>query len=706
MVYSLVFVLISLTNAKDDDVIITNHLTYHEVLDNSQIKYASIPRDGVDASHIKRVHFHTHHRDLTLNIRQSTDIFTDDFDFTDVNDKLTLIDKNTFYTGYLEGDDFSDVTIRIKNDVITGSIKTKNGTFYMEPLLDYVDGVHAHQMIVYTKSNIRQNIRLRSKTVSNNSVGLFIDSIHGEEKVSNEKVHRARRATASQSKCDNVPEKNICPIYLVADYTFFKYIGQGNLENTIYHMIQAFRVANQILKKTKWNDGIGCHVGLGIKGIEVYETDGPETPRFNRKIEEEVELDHNIYLSRFNKDKYLLPKWNDYKFCLAHVFTYRSFKEDLLGLAYIGEICNEQNVAFSNYFNSARNTRLDTSVANLVTAHEIVHNFGARHDNTDFLDQSACNPEDGNTGNFLMHDTIISGDKDNNDVLSPCSKESVSKILKSRLNDCFVKQNGSFCHNGVVEDKEECDPGILWTDDKCCDKNCRFKGNAQCSDVNHVCCSNCRFTKTRNKICRHRNNNTCHDNIFCDGFTSSCPVGTDRLLSDNSICDFGRGNCINGRCISVCDQRGEKEIACASCYWCCIDSKTNVSQLVRPRMDGVPCSIDKEIGKCVQGSCIKIKKDLNLFKDFTFSKLGRFLKQNIVGTICVFSLFFWAPVACFVNYLDKKQDVEDVFYNQWSHPNNSRLVLDRGARRRLRQFFKKEGGSAKRVSGARFHITS
>ena len=49
---------------------------------------------------------------------------------------------------------------------------------------------------------------------------------------------------------------------------------------------------------------------------------------------------------------------------------------------------------------------------------------------------------------------------------------------------CFTEPEESFCGNLRVEGDEECDAGLLGSEDTdaCCDENCKLRANAKCSD--------------------------------------------------------------------------------------------------------------------------------------------------------------------------------------------------------------------------------
>lgn len=60
---------------------------------------------------------------------------------------------------------------------------------------------------------------------------------------------------------------------------------------------------------------------------------------------------------------------------------------------------------------------------------------------------------------------------------SPCSLRSIRKVLQAKSARCFSEPEESFCGNLRVEGNEECDAGLLGTEDNdsCCDKNCKLR---------------------------------------------------------------------------------------------------------------------------------------------------------------------------------------------------------------------------------------
>ena len=179
------------------------------------------------------------------------------------------------------------------------------------------------------------------------------------------------------------------------------------------------------------------------------------------------------------------------------MFTYQEFDHNVLGLAYvaspltysIGGVCSRPttsqrkklfvNTGLSSYRSTnVFQKRLMQREAELVTAHELGHNWGSEHDplNPD------CTPSSGtNGGNFIMYAYLNGGHERNNYYFSSCSINSISQVLKSKAT-CFLEEISKLCGNDRVEEGEECDAGQASLDDsdKCCDSKCRLRVNAQC----------------------------------------------------------------------------------------------------------------------------------------------------------------------------------------------------------------------------------
>ena len=414
---------------------------------------------------------------------------------------------------------------------------------------------------------------------------------------------------------------------------------------------------------------------------------------------------------------------------MAHLFTYQDFAKGVIGLAYVaspslsrvGGICTANyrdqqrmrylNCALSSSVNWGR--RLLTVEADLVTAHELGHNFGANHDPSN---HDLCAPSAVNGGKYIMYATSVSGERVNNRLFSSCSKESISKVLAAKRRLCFKNQQNAFCGNSLVEVGEECDSGLK--ESKCCNIDCKFHNRTfQCSDENHACCKNCRIAP-ETQPCREKFEIECNDTTLCNGRNKTCPPESPPLTGNS--CGFRKGKCKDGSCLSICSLKNKTRCTCTgenSCKVCCKDSDSEPCEAYKEKgqlvneNDGIPCLLRDEQGQCVQGKCEKSQQNVedeftSLLKDFTFSKFARFLEQNIVGTILFFSLLVWIPASCIVNYIDKRDEEHEAQMKQWLNPSNKDLTINAG---KWKMLFKGSsiGGAGKKAGlRSQYHISS
>ena len=383
--------------------------------------------------------------------------------------------------------------------------------------------------------------------------------------------------------------------------------------------------------------------------------------------------------------------WSSY--CLAHLFTYQSYENSVLGLAYVssplhyelGGICSRQtfrsanrqpvslNIGLSSYKSVSRNQgRLLQREAELVTAHEFGHNWGSEHDPVG----SDCSPSSGGQGgNYIMYAYSNTGHDRNNYHFSTCSINAISQVLKTKSEQCFVSEKLSYCGNDRIEYGEECDagPDTRLGNDPCCDKNCKLKPNAQCSDSNHNCCLKCKIAPRDYKCYSSPNYLECfEDHSFCDGQHYECP--TQKPKPVNSIChSFDFGKCDStGHCLSICHQRGTAYTSCLcsdneeKCQICCRETIGNRSGQCRPfnemfNLNNLINPYYLTNGRaCIDGLCENFKckqkvKDYvtrfwRVIQTVTVSSFAEFMKRNIVGTIIIISLLVWIPSSCCIHF--------------------------------------------------------
>ena len=306
-------------------------------------------------------------------------------------------------------------------------------------------------------------------------------------------------------------------------------MGGSNSKTTVNYLISLIDRVHKIYEDTVWRDTMdsGGFSGMGfiIKKIVVHRK--PTTVR-------EGEVHYNMFRSSWDVRNLLEVFSREYThkdFCLAHLFTDIKFEGGILGLAYVGSprrnsvggICtpeyfkNGYTLYLNSGLSSSRNhygQRVITREADLVTAHEFGHNWGSEHD----PDIPECSPSASQGGSYLMYTYSVSGYDVNNKKFSPCSLRFIRKVLLAKSSRCFTEPEESFCGNLRVEGDEECDAGLLGSEDRdaCCDENCKLRENAICSDKNSPCCHMCQYMAVNAK-CRTANYATCEKEAECTG---------------------------------------------------------------------------------------------------------------------------------------------------------------------------------------------
>ena len=290
------------------------------------------------------------------------------------------------------------------------------------------------------------------------------------------------------------------------------------------------------------------------------------------------------------------------------MFTFQAFEGNVLGLAYVssprtysyGGMCSgimsrkgtlfSSNIGLSSYKSpSASQNRLLQTEAELVTAHELGHNWGSEHDPATYN----CTPAANKGGNYIMFAYANQGYDENNFKFSPCSVISMSEVLKAKSSVCFKERSQSFCGNSRIEAGEECDGGIGTRQgtDPCCDSKCMFKEGAICSDLNHDCCLNCQYAPAKRVCFTSRTYTECYNQkAFCTGINKTCPE--QQPSTKGTPCSkYEKGVCSGfGQCYSICQQR---DVAAEPCF--CTETDNQCLQCCRKRI----ASSTQEYSKCM-----------------------------------------------------------------------------------------------------------
>ena len=545
---------------------LTKNLRYFETIHKSQLGHTIVKRGATVSTHkfntIKEVEFKALGKDFKLILSPTKGLLSSKFRAVEVDDEddkevFIPIDKDAFYEGRVFGEDDSKAQVHMEDGVITATIKTKEDLFHIEPAWRHMSESDQETMIAYKESDIKfswtepdENKNIPPKVcdyIKEN--GTAEEQDDGDDNMEVADVSGGRHKRSSEFNF-NPGEGNLrqtrCPLLLVADYRFYKEMGGSNSKTTVNYLISLIDRVHKIYEDTVWRDTMdsGGFSGMGfiIKKIVVHRK--PTTVR-------EGEVHYNMFRSSWDVRNLLEVFSREYThkdFCLAHLFTDIKFEGGILGLAYVGSprrnsvggICtpeyfkNGYTLYLNSGLSSSRNhygQRVITREADLVTAHEFGesitnvmfmfinvyvtgHNWGSEHD----PDIPECSPSASQGGSYLMYTYSVSGYDVNNKKFSPCSLRFIRKVLLAKSSRCFTEPEESFCGNLRVEGDEECDAGLLGSEDRdaCCDENCKLRENAICSDKNSPCCHMCQYMAVNAK-CRTANYATCEKEAECTG---------------------------------------------------------------------------------------------------------------------------------------------------------------------------------------------
>lgn len=618
---------------------------------------------------------------------------------------------NKFYHGHLAGHREAKVVANINpnNQVINGYIDDKENDlmYYIEPAKNVAnktqDDLPDDMMAVYTYDKDKQLSNLPKK---------FCDSINLKDDAQfmsdlNITNSRSPRSTSDDSTSgpDSSPSAqnlvfkrpNRCGMRIVADTSFYKNMN-SKIRDTVNYVVSVMDRINSIYISTNFGDSPDSDLqgfGFVIQEIQVHAEYDEKPDHYNSKNSSDT---INKLLDKFSQDT--THKW----FCLSHLFTHTRFQEGVLGLAYVanprravpGGICsgkvfrNGKEYFYNTGVTSTKNSygkSIFTRITDLITAHELGHNWGAEHD----PDLKECSPSSRQGGPYLMHTYSLNGNEANNKLFSPCSKRSIASVLSFRSPVCFLPDSKNICGNGVIDENEECDPGHISKaqtpdtggGDECCSLECKLKPGAVCSDFNHLCCDRCKI-RQRGDLCREANQDTCKDATFCDGSSRDCPTVSRHVV--NGLPCLDGGTCTDGKCLDICEQNKKVPCICHQreedyCSRCCRESDANSTCTPFGRgytlSDGSPCIY----GFCEKGKCKRAPQDLvkRLWEIISTSSLNSFLRlmlDNLVFVTVLGVAIVYVPFSWWINSKDneikaKLADVSTHMYRSRAQPIDS-----------------------------------
>uniref|UniRef100_A0A8C5A9B7 ADAM metallopeptidase domain 17 n=1 Tax=Gadus morhua TaxID=8049 RepID=A0A8C5A9B7_GADMO len=656
-------------------------LTDFDVLPLSGVQAHSVHRRDTrtqTTTHLERlISFNALHRHFKLYLRTNTELFTEDFKVvvidSDGQEKGYEVNRQNYFTGHVIGEENSRVQAHMDGDEFSARIMTHDAEYNLEPLWRFTTAPPDGRLLVYRSEDIRNISRLARPNVCgyvHPDPGHLLPDDMGATLGAKQKEEAGGRG--KRQVYDHT--KNTCPLLLVADHRFFENMGRSEESTTLNYLVSLTRLVSHtpielidrvddIYRNTSWDEefkGYGVQIQQII--IEKAPTSVPDGgAHFNMKA---GVWDVKRLLEQFSQD----IAENASQVCLAHLFTYQDFDEGTLGLAYVAPAKTECPPSPSSghraiYLNTGLTSTKNygktilTKEADLVTTHELGHNFGAEHDQDNTPE--GCAPSEDQGGKYVMYPIAVSGDHVNNKLFSECSRRSIVKRLRLRAPTCFKERNSNVCGNSRVEQGEECDPGLLHINkDHCCTSECKLRLTAQCSDRNSACCNDCHF-EAEGKVCQEPIDATCKGNSSCTGNSSECPPPEN--APDKTLC-LDNGECADGQCVPFCEAvLSLQSCACnetnSSCKTCCrnlrgvcapYQDQTGSFQFLRK---GKPCTVGfcDGAGKCMKQVQDVIERLWDFIDKLDINTFGKFLADNIVGSVVGFSLIFWVPLSILVH---------------------------------------------------------
>ncbi|KAK2553480.1 ADAM 17-like protease [Acropora cervicornis] len=152
------------------------------------------------------------------------------------------------------------------------------------------------------------------------------------------------------------------------------------------------------------------------------------------------------------------------------------------------------------------------------------------------------------------------------------------------------------------------------------------------------CCRDCVYNNVFIK-CREEDTASCKKETYCNGSSPSCPVA--ESMDDGTEC-LDRGKCLTGKCLSLCAAENLTPCKCTeqqnACKVCCV-----ISGRCQPHKDNVTgATLDLPNGRTCET------------EEFQQGTCDKFMKDNLAGTVVVFSLLIWIPGSCYINHQSTK----------------------------------------------------
>ena len=335
----------------------------------------------------------------------------------------------TLYRGKVSGEPDSWVRVTVRNGALDGMIHTAAETYFVEPRARYFAGAAAHEMIAYRLSDTSQALDAGSCAAQHPAGHRWSNA--------DAVAHSLREFTADSGGGAAAVTYKQATVGIVGDYAYY----QAHLDKSASDMQN---ILNQV-------DGVyrsELSVTLSIAQTIVFTASGSDpwnnvcfnnfcsvhqqqscTTNANCPSGETCvpTTDYSCLLGKFSTyhNTSGSPVYGD---ALAHLFTRRNLTGNVIGVAWIGSVCD-------NYYGSglSEDFTTDTKSMVLLIAHEIGHNFNSPHDNVAVASSSNCGITETSacasaSGGYIMNPCLFSS---LNTLFTSCSKTQINGFLPS-----------------------------------------------------------------------------------------------------------------------------------------------------------------------------------------------------------------------------------------------------------------------------------
>ncbi|XP_060738686.1 disintegrin and metalloproteinase domain-containing protein 10 [Tachysurus vachellii] len=562
-IYVVIFCLVLTGHCAEDFKDIRWYVKYYETLSYDRTallqQHHRVRRHLAPETQVLHLDFEAFQKVFRLRLKPDFEGFAEDFKVLSSNQSWKG-DLSHIYSGVLEDEVGSSCQGSILEGQFEGSIKTSNGTFYVETMQRYTSESTDNHSVIYHEDDIDDvpMVGGHAGFCGTDRLQSLFQSLRQDEP-----VPRSKR-TVDQSKTS-------CLLHLHVDYLFYQRFG--SIESVVAQVASYMKAVNNIFHKAEF-DGIDV-IDFKVKSMKFVLELNPDD------VLQETFIGPEKLLSLYSE-----MNWGNY--CLSYLLTNRDFN-GVLGLAWEGKPDNWGGICSKPIHMDGQSSSLNTGLitlknfgryllpkfVQLTFAHELGHSLGAPHDEgSDCGDLGVTEGK----GYFLMFPHAADEVKENTDRFSPCSLRHMSRLLKIKKDNCFVVSNQPICGNRITEKGEECDVGLN-ANDPCCysskepiEIQCRLKPNKQCSPSQGFCCSSGCVFKTSGQLCEE--DSECRMKSMCSGISATCPQPAAK--PNLTVCSLGTRVCHNGECSrSLCVLHGLEQCDCPGenkkekCHMCC-----------------------------------------------------------------------------------------------------------------------------------------